>query len=83
MVGIGITAALNLLTIHIFVGGLKPGIQALMLKDLSVLLWDAFQEALTLQNIHMPFKVNLPMVNEIYADQKVSETDREIEAVRA
>jgi hypothetical protein len=42
-----------------------------------------FNKAITLQKIHMPLKVNLPMVNEINEYQDTTELDVEIEAVGA
>jgi hypothetical protein len=53
-----------------------------MKKGIPVLLWDAFQQAITLEKIHMPLKVNLPKVNEIDEDQDITELGGKIEAVR-
>ena len=82
MVDLGITAAFNHVAIQLFVAGLKPAIRDEMMKNMPVILWDAFQQAITLEKIHMPIKTNLPMVNEI-EEQEIDEIDGEIEAVRA
>jgi hypothetical protein len=49
---------------------------------MPVLLWDSFQQAITLQKIHTPLKKNTPMVNEIAEEQENSELEGEIEIVR-
>jgi hypothetical protein len=54
-----------------------------MMKNMPVLLWEAFQQAITLEKIHTPLKTNTPMVNEIADEQENFELDGEIEAVRA
>jgi hypothetical protein len=60
---LGITTALNHVAIQLFVAGLKPSIRDEMMKNMPVLLWDAFQQAITLEKIHTPLKANTPMVN--------------------
>ncbi len=54
-----------------------------MSKAMPVILWCPLQQAITLEKIHMPLKVNLPMFNEIDEDQDTSELNQEIEAVQA
>jgi hypothetical protein len=44
---------------------------------------DAFQQAIALEKIQMPLKVNLPLVKEINEDQDTTELGGEIEALRA
>jgi hypothetical protein len=44
--------------IQLFVAGLKPAIRDNMMKAMPVVLWDAFQQAITLEKIHMPLKTN-------------------------
>jgi hypothetical protein len=41
-----------------------------MSKAMPVILWCPLQQAITLEKIHMPLKVNLPMVNEIDEGQR-------------
>jgi hypothetical protein len=50
---------------------------------MPVLLWDAFQQAITLEKIQMPMKTNTLMVNEISNEHNTVELDSEMEAVRA
>jgi hypothetical protein len=69
--------------IQLFVAGLKPSIRDEMMKNMPVLLWEAFQQAITLEKIHTPLKTNMPAVNEIADEQDNDEIDGEIEAVRA
>jgi hypothetical protein len=80
---LGIITALDHVAIQLFVAGLKPSIGDEMMKNMPVLLWDAFQQAITLEKIHTPLKTNSPMVNEIAKENENSELEGEIEAVRA
>ena len=80
---LGITTALNHVAIQLFVAGLKPAIRDDMMKAMPIILWDAFQQAITLEKIHTPLKTNLPMVNEVDTEIETEELDGEIEAVRA
>jgi hypothetical protein len=60
IVDMGITTALNGVAIQLFVAGLNPDIWVKMMKELPLLFFYPFQQAITLQIIHMPLKVNLP-----------------------
>jgi hypothetical protein len=75
--------ALSHVAIQLFVAGLKPAISDEMVKSMLVPLWNAFQQAIILEKIHMPLKTITPMVNEISEDQDPVELVGEIEAVRA
>jgi hypothetical protein len=83
VVDLSITTALNHIATQLFVAGLRPAIWVEMIKGLPVLLWDTFQQDITLAKIHMPFKVNLPMVNKIDENQDTIQLDGKIEAVQA
>ena len=48
---LGITTALNHVAIQLFVAGLKPAIRDNMMKAMPILLWDTFQQAITLEKI--------------------------------
>ncbi len=81
---LGVTTALNHVAIQLFVAGLKPAIRDEMMKNMPVLLWEAFQQAITLEKIHTPLKATMAAaVNEIADEQDNCELDGEIEAVRA
>ncbi len=55
-----------------------------MINNIPFLLLEAFQQAITLEQIHTPLKANTPAaVNEIADEQDNCELDGEIEAVRA
>jgi hypothetical protein len=58
MANLGITTELNHSHSVVCVG-LKPAFRDKMMKGTSVLLWDAFQQAITLEKIQIPIKVNL------------------------
>jgi hypothetical protein len=83
MTDIGITTALSHVVHQLFVAGLKPAIEDEIMKAMTVLLWDAFQQAITLEKIHMLHKVNLPMVNEIDNDQDTTKLEGEIKTAWA
>ena len=84
IIDMGITAAFNHVAIQLFVAGLKPAIRDDLMKNMPVILWDAFQQAITLEKVHMPLKHNLPAVNEIEGeDGDLEELDGEIAAVKA
>ncbi len=52
------------------------------MKDMPLLLLDAFQQTISLERIHMPLKVNLPIVKEI-DNHVTTQIGGEIKAVRA
>jgi hypothetical protein len=81
MFDLGITTALNHVAIQLFVAVLKPTIGDEMMKVMSVLLWGALQQAITLVKIHMPLKTNTPMVNEVAEEQEALELDGEIKFI--
>ena len=80
---LGMKTAMNHVGIQLFVAGLKPQIRDELMKDMPAVLWDAFQNALTLEKIHMPVKsFTNASVNEI-SEEDTQQIDGEIEAVQA
>ncbi len=53
------------------------------MKSMPVLLWHAFQQAISLEKIHTPLKTNTSVVSEIAKNSDTVELDGKIEAVGA
>lgn len=81
----GITTAMNHIGLQLFVAGLRSSIRDELMKNMPASLWEAFQNAVSLEKISASTKTSstFPTVNEIATEEQDEALELEIDAVSA